>query len=161
MGYELIKLSGYRAIGLKWEGKYSEIEPGLKNVIQQMEERAHELDFRVSPSVRLGLSYHVIEDGFVYYAVYEVSDKQEIPDGMVEILVPELTYLKTTHKSGGDIQDTYLELGKWIQINNYTPFKQPGVTYYDKYMPIKHEYYAIDSNKEYIQYDIYIPILVE
>ncbi len=159
VSYEIIKLPGYRAVGLKWEGTFSEIVPKLKNVIHQAEERAKEIDYKVNPEVQLGLSYHVIEDGFVHYAVYEVSDKQEIPEGMIEIEVPELMYVKTTHNKGEDIQKTYTDLHKWLFDSEYIPFREEGVDYYDPYMPIKHEYYPVDRDPSDPHFDIYIPIV--
>lgn len=159
MSYEIITLPGYRAVGLKWEGIFSEIVPNLKNVILQIEERSVELEYKVNPNVQLGLSYHVIEKGFVHYAVYEVSDEQEIPDGMIEIKVPELTYVKTTHNKGEDIQKTYTDLHKWLLDSDYAAFREAGVDYYDPYMPIKHEHYPVDRDPNDPHFDIYIPIV--
>ncbi|MEH7379122.1 GyrI-like domain-containing protein [Bacillus sp. JJ1533] len=159
MGYEIVTLPGYRAVGLKWEGTFSEIVPKLKNVIRQIEERANELDDKLNPHVQLGLSYHVIENGFVHYAVYEVSNSQEIPDGMIEIKVPQLTYVKTTHHKGEDIQKTYTDLHEWLFDSDYTAFREPGVVYYDSYMPIKHEHYPVERDPSDPHFDIYIPIV--
>ncbi|MCC3359133.1 GyrI-like domain-containing protein [Bacillus sp. REN16] len=159
MSYEIITLPSYRAAGLKWEGTFSQIVPSLKNVIRQMEERANELDYKVNPHVQLGLSYHVIENGFVHYAVFEVSTNQEIPDGMIEIKVPEWTYVKTTHNKGENIQKTYTDLHKWLFDSEYTAYREPGVDYYDPYMPIKHEHYPIEQDPSDPHFDIYIPIV--
>lgn len=159
MSYEIITLPGYRAVGLKWEGTFSEIVSNLKNVIRQMEERAIELDYRLNPHVQLGLSYHVIENSFVHYAAYEVSDQQEIPDGMIEIKVPELTYVRTTHHKGEDIQKTYTNLLEWLFDSDYTAFREVGVDYYDPNMPIKHERYPVDRDPSDPHFDIYIPIV--
>ncbi|NHM33990.1 GyrI-like domain-containing protein [Neobacillus terrae] len=159
MCYEILTLPAYRAVGLKWEGTFSEIVPILKNVIQQSEDRADELEYKVKPSVQLGLSYHVVENGFAHYAVYEVSEEQDIPDGMIEIRVPEWTYVKTTHNKGKDIQKTYTDLHQWLFDSDYTAFREAGVAYYDPYMPIKHEYYPVDRDPNDPHFDIYIPIV--
>ncbi|MEK5443422.1 MULTISPECIES: GyrI-like domain-containing protein [unclassified Fredinandcohnia] len=161
VSYEIITLPGYRAVGLRWEGTFSEIVPSLKNVIRQVEERVKEIDHKVNPNVQLGLSYHVIENGFVHYAMYEVSDKQELPKGMIEIEVPELTYVKTTHNKGEDIEQTYTDLHKWLFDSEYIPFREEGVDYYDPYMPIKHERYPVDRDPIDPHFDIYIPIVKE
>ena len=159
MSYEIITLPAYRTVGLKWEGTFSEIVPNLKNVIQQVEDRADELENKVNPNVQLGLSYHLIENGFAYYAMYEVSEEQEIPDGMIEIWVPESTYVKTTHNKGDDIQKTYTDLHQWLFDSDYTAFREAGVDYYDPYMPIKHEHYPVDCDPINPHFDIYIPIV--
>jgi predicted transcriptional regulator YdeE len=159
VNYEIITLPAYRAIGLKWEGTFSEIVPNLKNVIQQSEDRADELEYKVNPSVQLGLSYHVVENGFAHYSVYEVSEEQEIPDGMIEIRVPEWTYVKTTHHKGKDIHKTYTDLHNWLFDSDYTALREVGVDYYDPYMPIKHEYCPVDRDPNDPHFDIYIPIV--
>ncbi|GIN74852.1 hypothetical protein J14TS2_53270 [Bacillus sp. J14TS2] len=159
MSYEIITLPAYRTVGLKWEGTFSEIVPNLKNVIQQAEDRTNEIEDKVKPNVQLGLSYHVIENGFAHYAVYEVSEKQKIPDGMIEIWVPEWTYVRTTHNKGEDIQKTYTDLHQWLFDSNYTAFRESGVNYYDPYMPIKHEHYPVDRDPNDPHFDIYIPIV--
>lgn len=159
MRYEIKTLPSYRAVGLKWEGTFSEIVPNLKKVIKQMKERAHELEHRVNPNIQLGLSYHVIENGFAHYAVYEVSEEQEIPNGMIEISVPEWTYVKTTHHKGENVQKTYEDLHQWLFDSDYTAYREAGVEYYDPYMPIKHEHCPVDHDPNDPHFDIYIPIV--
>ncbi len=159
MNYKILTLPAYRAVGLKWEGTFSEIVPNLKKVIQQSIDRADELEHKVIPSVQLGLSYHVVENGFAHYAVYEVNEEQVIPDGMIEIRIPEWMYVKTTHNKGKDIQKTYTDLHQWLFDSDYTAYREVGVDYYDPYMPIKHEYYPVDGDPNDPHFDIYIPIV--
>lgn len=159
MSYEIVSLLAYRAVGLKWEGTFSEIVPDLKNIIQQMEDRANELEFKMNPNIQLGLSYHVIENGFAHYSVYEVSEEQEIPEGMIEIKVPEWTYVKTKHYKGKDISKTYTNLHQWLFDSDYTTYREDGVAYYDPYMPIKHEYYPVDRDRNDPHFEIYLPIV--
>lgn len=159
MSYEMVTLPAYRAIGLKWEGTFSEIEPNLKTVIRQIAERAVELEDKVNPHIQLGLSYHVIENGFVHYAVYQVSKEQEIPEGMIDIHVPELMYVKTTHHKGENIQKTYTDLHNWLMNSDYTVFKEAGVEYVDPSLPIKHEHYPVGIDFSDPQFDIFVPIV--
>ncbi|WP_409294200.1 GyrI-like domain-containing protein [Peribacillus sp. SCS-26] len=159
MSYEIVTLPAYRAAGMKWEGTFSEIVPHLKNVIQQVEDRAGELEHRVNPEIQLGLSYHVVENGFVHYAVYQVSEEQELPQGMLEIRIPEWTYVKTVHNKGNDVQNTYTDLHQWLFDSDYTAYREPGVEYYDPYMPIKHEYCPVERDPEDPHFDIYIPVV--
>jgi len=56
LSYKIITLPTYRAVGLKWEGTFSEIVPNLQNVIQQVEDRADELENKVNANVLLGLT---------------------------------------------------------------------------------------------------------
>lgn len=75
-------------------------------MIESSISRAEEFAYPVNPRVRLGLSYHLRPDGFIYYSVYEVQGKQPLLDNMVEINIPEMTYLVVKH-SGESIEGTY------------------------------------------------------
>ncbi|MFN7252417.1 MAG: GyrI-like domain-containing protein [Anaerobacillus sp.] len=159
MSYEIVSLPAYRAVGLKWEGTFSEIVPNLKNIIKQMEQRSQELQYKINPDIQLGLSYHVIPNGFAHYSVFEVSEQQEIPDGMIEIKVPEMTYVKTTHNKREDITKTYTALHEWLIKSDYTAYRKAGVDYYDPDLPIKHEHYPVDRDPNDPHFDIYIPLM--
>lgn len=154
--YEIVEIPAYRGIGLKWGGSYTEINT-LKKLINSMSSRVGELDHVVNPETQLGLSYHLRPDGFVHYSVYEVTQEQQLPDGMVEINVPKMTYLLTHHKKGQDIGQTYNKILQWLKESNYTPYVEPGVKYYDD-LPIKHERYPNDRVFNNPHFDILIPI---
>lgn len=159
MDYKIVTLEAYRAVGLKWSGTFNEIVPHLKNVIQEMENRSGELTEKINPGIQLGLSYHDIEHGFTHYSMFEVSENQGIPDGMIELFVPKMTYVKVTHHKGEDITTTYSKLHQWLFESDYTAFTDAGVTYFDPYMPIKHEHYPLDRDPKDPHFDIYIPIV--
>jgi predicted transcriptional regulator YdeE len=154
---EIVTIPSYRAMGLKWEGSYAEV-PKLKEVILQMSNRVNELRFVKNPETQLGLSYHLRSDGFVHYSVFEVDNQQELPSGMVQITVPEMTYLKVTHPKGRDIGATYTEIYQWFKECDYRPLKEKGIEYYDD-LPIKHERYPVDRDLEDPHFDILIPVL--
>lgn len=158
MSYEIVTLPAYRAVGLKWEGKFTEV-PTLKDVINNMKDRVGELEKKVNPNTQLGLSYHVVENGFAHYSAFEVSADQDIPEGMVEINVPEWTYVKTSHNKGEDIAQTYTNLHNWLFNSDYTALREEGIEYFDPYMPIKHEHYPIDQDPNDPHFDIYIPVV--
>ncbi|MCM3638145.1 GyrI-like domain-containing protein [Sporosarcina luteola] len=154
--YEIVKIPAYRGVGLKWDGPYTEITI-LKELIANMSSRVHELDHTINPKVQLGLSYHLRPDGFVHYSVYEVGEEQELPEGMMEINVPEMTYLMTHHTREQDIGQTYGKILEWLKISDYEPYIEPNVDYYDD-LPIKHERYPSDRDVNNPHFDIYIPI---
>jgi predicted transcriptional regulator YdeE len=155
--YNIVNLSAYRAVGLKWDGAWTEIS-NLKKVIHSMGERVGELQHAINPNIQLGLSYHLRPDGFVHYSVYEVNEEQEIPEGMIEIKVPEMTYLRTQHKKGENIGQTYQNISEWINESDYKAFKEPYIKYYDE-LPIKHEKYSHDRDLNDPHFDILIPIV--
>ncbi|MFA1822384.1 GyrI-like domain-containing protein [Virgibacillus oceani] len=153
--YEIKKLPAYRAMGLKYEVPFTEIET-ITDVIQNSIRRVDEFEYAVNKDKRLGLSYHLRPDGFVYYSAYEVRDEQQVLEGMIEIRVPEMTYLVTTH-TGGSIEETYGKIMDWISGSDYVPFKEQGTEYYDE-LPIKHEIHPSDSVTSDPHFDILIPI---
>ncbi|ADU28864.1 GyrI-like domain-containing protein [Evansella cellulosilytica] len=153
--YKVVKIPAYRAIGLKWEGSWSEIS-GLKEVIQEAGDRREELSHIVAPVVQLGLSYHTRQDGFTHYSAYEVTREQEVPDGMIEIDIPEMTYLVTNHKKGGNIGKTYDDIAQYLKESNYEPYRDETVPFEN--LPIKHEKYPLDRDLDDPHFEILIPI---
>lgn len=154
--YEIVEIPAYRGMGLKWDGPYTEIST-LKELITTMSSRVGELEYAINPKVLLGLSYHLRPGGFVHYSVYVVSDEQQLPKGMVEIYVPEMTCLMIHHKKDHNIGQTYDEIFQWLQESDYEPFREPNLEYYDR-LPIKHERYPIDRDFNNPHFDIIIPI---
>lgn len=154
--YEIVEIPAYRGIGLKWEGPYTEGST-LKELITSMSDRVGELDHAINPKMQLGLSYHLRPDGFVHYSVYEVSEEQQLPEGMVEINVPQMTYLTTHHRKDQIIGQTYDEIYQWLKENDYEPLRESDVEYYDR-LPIKHERYPHDRDVNHPHFDIFIPI---
>ncbi|WP_339254695.1 GyrI-like domain-containing protein [Sporosarcina sp. FSL W8-0480] len=155
--YEIMEIPGYRAIGLKWDGAYTEVS-SLKKIIYSMGSRVSELEYAINPKVQLGLSYHLRPDGFVHYSVYEVSEEQQIPEGMMEIHVPEMTYLMIHHKKEQNIGQTYDNIYHWLKESEYEPLRELDIEYFDR-LPIKHERYPHDRDVNNPHFDILIPIV--
>lgn len=154
--YEIVEIPGYRGMGLKWDGPYTEVST-LKELITSMSNRVGELDYAINPNVQLGLSYHLRHDGFVHYSVYEVSEEQQLPEDMVQINIPEMTYLMVHHEKDQDIGQTYDMIFQWLTESEYELYQEPDVEYYDR-LPIKHERYPVDRDVDHPHFDILIPI---
>ncbi|MCG7342566.1 GyrI-like domain-containing protein [Sporosarcina sp. ACRSL] len=154
--YEIVEIPAYRAIGLKWDGPYSEVST-LKNIIMGMSNRVEELEYAINPKMQLGLSYHLRPDGFVHYSVYEVSEEQQLPEGMIEINVPKMTYVMIHHEKDQNIGQSYDNIFQWLQESDYELYREPNVEYYDR-LPIKHERYPYDRDVNKPHFDILIPI---
>lgn len=154
---ELVDLPAYRAIGLTWEGPYTEV-PELKRLIEKMSQRIGELKGALKPELQLGLSYHVRPDGFLHYSVYEVKSDQIVPKDMIEINIPAMTYFKTHHRKGENIGHTYHHIYQWFKDSDYKPYRDPDVKYFDD-LPIKHERYPFDRDLEDPHFDILIPVV--
>lgn len=155
--YEIVTKPAYRAVGLKWDGPWSQIKE-LKHTVQKAVQRIDELTHAVDHNTQLGLSYHIRPDGFVHYSVYEVTEDQEIPNGMVEIKVPEHTYLVTQHNKGEEVGQTYHNISLWLAESDYKPYTEPGEKYYD-HLPIKHEIYPHDRDPNDPHFEIRIPVV--
>ena len=156
MEYNIVTLPGYRGVGLKWEGAYAEVST-LKETIYHMKDRAKELEEAVDRNLQLGLSYHLRPDGFTHYSVYEVNKSQQISAGMIEIIIPELTYLHVYHERGRDIGETYTQIYRWFKEISYIPYKDER-KYYDE-LPVKHERYPADRDLSDPHFDILIPVV--
>jgi predicted transcriptional regulator YdeE len=154
--YKIITLPAFRAIGMKWDGSWQVINQ-LKELIQTVSDRVEELKEVDNPNEQLGLSYHTRPDGFVHYSCFEVSETQTIPFGMLEVKVPELTYLITDHHKGEAIGKTYQNILEWLEKSKYKPYKEPNTNYYDS-LPIKFEKYPVDRDLNNPHFKILIPI---
>ncbi|GAE32936.1 GyrI-like domain-containing protein [Alkalihalobacillus hemicellulosilyticus] len=156
--YEIVTKNGYRAVGMKWDGPWSDSQQ-LKNVIQTMSERVEELNHAVNPTMQLGLSYHYRPDGFTHYSMYEVTEEQSIPKDMIELHIPELTYFVTRHEKGENIGESYNKISRWLVESEYQAYTEPNVTYYEDTLPIKHERYPHDRDENDPHFEIWIPIV--
>ncbi|MDG5789087.1 GyrI-like domain-containing protein [Evansella sp. AB-P1] len=154
--YKIISKPSYRAVGLKWDGPWSKINE-LKNIIHTMSVRVVELEKAVDPSIQLGLSYHIRKDGFTHYSVYEVTENQIVPEGMVEITVPAFTYILKEHRKGENIGKSYDEISQFLNDSDYRPFRDITVPY--DVLPIKHERYPKDRDIEDPHFEILIPVV--
>lgn len=154
---KVVTKPAYRAIGLVWEGPWSDLSQ-LKATIEEMRKRVGELEMAIDPKQQLGLAYHTRPDGFTHYSVYEVNQDQNVPIGMIEIHIPELTYLVKQHEKGQDIGHSYSTIAQWLSESNYKPFIDKDVTYFDE-LPIKHEVYPADRNLQNPHFEIRIPIV--
>ncbi|WP_173105788.1 GyrI-like domain-containing protein [Bacillus sp. KH172YL63] len=156
MTYTIVKRPEYRAAGLRWEGAYVEV-PQLKEMIHTLRNRAHELGKSGESNMQLGLSFHVRPDGFLHYSAYEVGRDQKVPDDMIEIIIPEMTYVTAKHHRGEDIGLTYHKIDLWLKESDYKPFTDASVEYFDV-LPIKHETYPPDRDESDPHFDIFIPV---
>ncbi len=156
LNYEIVSKKAYRTIGMKWEGSWKDIT-NLKGMIVTMSKRVGELSGAVDPYHQLGLSYHVKNGGFIHYSVYEVDDNQKIPEGMIEFLVPESTYLHVSQPKGKSIGQTYHDIFEWVLKSKYQLKLDSKIKYYDP-LPIKHEIYMSGRDLNNPYFEIYIPI---
>jgi predicted transcriptional regulator YdeE len=152
----VVQKSAFQAVGLRWEGTFAEAGAGgIRLVHQAMQQRLHEIPQVLDPEKLLGLSYHAHPGGkgFIHYAVVEVSELGNTPDGMVEISVPALTYAKCQHRKGQAIDRSYQNIYKWIEEQGFAA-GQGDLTHLEEY-PMRQDPYDKDP-----EFTILIPIIV-
>ncbi|WP_243734978.1 GyrI-like domain-containing protein [Paenibacillus turpanensis] len=115
---------GFQAVGLRWDGTFAGAAAGeIRTLHSELKRRLHEIPGVRQPGELLALSYHVKEnsDGFTHYAVVEVTGEAEavIPEGMVSVTVPTMTYAKCEHRKGQSIEQSYRSLYTWIHEQGY------------------------------------------
>src|SRR5690606_18077926 len=102
--------AAFMAVGLRWEGSFAEAGAGsIRAMHRRFLAQYDTIPNRVPSPYFYGLSYHASPDaaGFVHYAVAEVSELTDIPDGMLKLEVPALTYARCDHRKGQAIDRSY------------------------------------------------------
>ncbi|WP_164217334.1 effector binding domain-containing protein [Virgibacillus sp. YIM 98842] len=157
IGYDTVKKQQFEAIGLKWEGTFSEAEAGgIKSMMKEMHERMNEIDHVVQSENLIGLSYNAQtgNDRFVPYSVVEVAKISNIPEGVMAISVPETTFVRMKHLKGQDIRASYRNIYQWIAEKGYVTSTE-YLTHLEIY-PVHQDSYSNDPN-----FTIMIPITME
>ncbi len=137
--------ASFTAVGLRWEGSFAEAGAGS---IRAMHERFltqyETIPNRVPSPYFYGLSYHASPDaaGFVHYAVAEVSAITDIPEGMLKLEVPALTYARCDHFKGQSIDRSYQNIGRWIEEQGYR-LADTELTHFELY-PLNQDPYSSD-----------------
>lgn len=151
---QIVSLPPFKIRGRKWQGKYSEVGQ-LKEVIHRVE---GEKDFLepIKPKEQWGLSFHLIEEGFVHYSGFEVEDESKVGEYQ-EITIPSHTYVSVHHPKGRDVGETYQDIYQWFRDWKYEPYLEQDTKYFDG-LPLKFEKYPVDRDWEDPHFDIYIPL---
>jgi len=148
----------FQAVGLKWEGTFAEAGAGgIRAVQRTLQERLAEIPHAIHADTLLGLSYHAAPggDGFIHYAVVEVERIEEVPEGMVTISVPALTYAACSHRKGQSIDQSYNNIYAWIAEQGYSEYKPDHLTHFEQY-PMSQDPYTDDP-----EFMIMIPVQTE
>lgn len=129
----LVTKESFQAVGLKWSGTFAEAGAGGIRLVQaEMKRRINEIKHVVNPHILLGLSCHMTKDAFTHYSAVEVEHMEDIPDGMISISPPTLTYAKCEHRRGQSIEASYNNIYAWIEDKGYRLYKG-DITHYEEY----------------------------
>lgn len=149
----LITKPAFRAVGLRWSGTFAEAGAGgIRAVQQELKSRLHEITNAIAPDLLLGLSYHARPDadGFTHYAVIEVEQSGNVPEGMEQIEVPALVYAKCEHRKGQVVEQSYRNIYTWIGNQGYEiDDVAAGLTHLEIY-PMSQNPYAKEEELEFV-----------
>lgn len=145
----IVKKSAFKIVGMEWQSAKN--QGSIPEMWERFIPREHEIINKVEPSVSYGVCIADHEQEFAYVAGFEV-DSEEIPDGMVSIVVPEQTYAVFTHKGklngiGKTMNGVY---GNWLPQSGLQPF--PGIDFelYDERF--------LGTDNDATEIDLYVPI---
>ena len=150
----ILQMDMFKIVGMKYYGENKNNEIG--RLWDLFNPRVSEIKNQQGSNVRYGICYPIgdsAEKGeFEYIALIEVSDLNEIPEGMVGRTIQTQTYAVFTHKGSLEkIAETYKYIyGTWHPKSGYELLKTPDFEYYD-------ERFDPDTEED-SEFDIYIPI---
>lgn len=132
----LTKKEAFQAVGLKWEGTFAEAGAGGIRAVQlQLQQRLDEIPYAIHKETMLGLSYHAFPggEGFIHYAAVEVERVDKLPEGMVAVSVPTLTYACCEHRKEHSIEQSYNNIYAWIREQGCKEYSPDHLTHFEKY----------------------------
>ena len=146
----------FEAVGLKWEGTFAEAGEGSIHAVQRkLQDRIKEIPYVLNTEIMLGLSYHADPkaERFIHYAVVEVERTEEIPNGMVTVSVPTLSYATCKHVKNQKVDQSYKNIYSWIKKQGYQKIHVDGLTHFEQY-PMQQDLSTND-----LEFIIMIPVL--
>ena len=143
-------------LGHVYEVKWNELETlkdKIKATMRKIDAYGDMLSI-IDRHKQIGVSQHLMADGFIYFIGVEVARDSFIPEDLEVFMLPGGLVLRSRHITLEAISETYESLRDWIEESEYEPFKEPGIPYYDP-LPIKYEIYDKKSGNM----EIRIPVV--
>ncbi len=158
MDGQIVTKNQFTIIGKRIEAPISKLGVEVPQAQFEVRNRHQEIQLRVNPNVILGIGplQNITENPEIHtiYVCTEVEDIVSVPDGMVDLTLPEQTYALFTYRGPMvDCWKAYGEIFDWIEKSGYQLDSNAYCI----------EYYGKDHNWEDKQtadneLDIYIPI---
>lgn len=153
---ELLVLPAYLAVGYEFTAPFEargEAEVLVPRLWFQLLNRAAEIAHIIEPAVKRGLSLHG-EKEFTYTVTVGVSEAGTVPEGMVQVSVPEQDYIRFTHIGSAErvsVDETFHAIFEWLQSHGYQRERSiPWIEHFDE------RFNPTASNNSF---DIYIPVI--
>jgi predicted transcriptional regulator YdeE len=153
----VISKPAFTAVGLKWEGTFAEAGSGsIRAVHEKLIRLLPDIPGQTAPGLFYGLSYHAHPGapGFIHYAVVEVEGSrlsESIPNELLCLEVPGMTYAKCEHRKGQSIDKSYQNIYLWIESQGFQ-LADAELTHFEIYRA-DHDPYGTDP-----EFAILIPI---
>ena len=125
-GTKIVELDELKLVGFRVLCSGEEYIVEIPKASFRLSERISEIKRVVNPLQQYGA--FVVENETVdkdgYWVCVEVKEHEDIPSDMVTLTIPSQRYAVTRHKGDNNkIMNTYSELHKWIDDNNYIRLK--------------------------------------
>jgi AraC family transcriptional regulator len=149
MELKIVEKAGFAVVGLKYRGKNENYE--IPQVWQALGPRTGEIENLADHTAAYGISADVDHSAgeFSYIAGFEVSNAEDVPEGMVAFEVPAGKYAvfrTTLPKIGETFQNAY---HTWLPQAGHQPSGGPEFELYDE---------QFDPQDPKSEFDLYIPI---
>src|SRR5690606_835413 len=118
--------------------------------INEFRARMHEVDHVVNPETLIGYSQDHDEVGFTHYICLEVTEAEQVPEGMVTFEIPNKLYAVCAHEKGQDVSRTYDNIVNWYESEGYV--KDECGFWFEKYAS------TYDPMLEPADFWIYMPV---
>lgn len=150
----ILTKDSFQVVGIGWTGPYT-LSREIPKLWEQFVKRIHEIPHQVKPGSFVCPCHDRVTD-FTCYIAVEVSEAENVPDGMLALTVPTQRYAVFTHRGSiRNVPATYQRAWKWIEKMGYRKDHSTlGLEVYDhRYTTVTHSLDAPDN-----MFDIYIPI---
>ena len=153
MKAKIITKDTFKVIGLRYYGENQNRE--ITKLWDSFLPIMNRIKNRIHPSTSYGVCYpeeDPTKKDFEYIAAVEVSDINDIPEGMAERTIPRQTYAVFTHKGALDnLTETYQAIyAVWQPKSGYELIKAPDFEFYDeRFKP---------NDPDHSEVDLYIPV---
>ncbi|MFC5404333.1 GyrI-like domain-containing protein [Cohnella soli] len=135
----IIQKESFMAVGVSLETLLKDERENrfIPKMHAEFEERIHEIENRINDNA-IGIfidppNYDYKIDMFKWIAGVEVSQIENIPDGMESITIPQNTYACTIYTGARDqAYQAYDYLYKWVQESEYELADSYGIEQYKK-----------------------------
>jgi len=150
MEIQVVTLENLYVVGFAWSGPYANSSE-IPLLFSQFEQRLAEIEAPVTTEW-IYAPFHSRETEFTYYVTLAVDELRTRPSGMTGFQIPGKSYAKATHQGpAAEVTATYRTMFSWIKENGYR--QNPSALTIERYDRSRD-----NASKEYLQYDIYLPL---